>query len=542
MASLANVSIRNKLILGFSVVVSLFLVTTVFAINEQKEINQLNAKIQAQDVVLIEKISELEKSLIGVALQMREVDAGLKYNDEGQIRNAIKSMNQYRQQIPTLMNIVSKRFEGDQAALGKAKDAAIEYASAHYDYSQKAIAKKDNGDIYLNRLVPIRKKIWPLFEPVKKSAYDQIDRHAKKVEKLSEYSLYVQSIAIVVAIILSAIIAIYIARSLTSNINKVVETAGLLAKGDFRHPCMVSAGDETGKMASALNNSLDQLNGALYKVKETTDLVLNVANVTKSSVSGIKTLSTRQSENVNSISVSSEELVSTLSEVANELSQISQSAKEMIDNAKVEASRSHEVDNLFKQIEASMKDSTESISQLAEQSSDIVSILDVIKDIAEQTNLLALNAAIEAARAGEQGRGFAVVADEVRTLAQKTQDSTTQIEAMLTDLKSVTGRTVSTITKSDEQVKNGSSLMQAAKEGIEHTRSMIEAVNSRIEGIAQMTEQQANVSQDIGKSIVELSDLSKDVSDFSQRAENETESLFDYNQQLVSLINEFELK
>lgn len=542
MTLLNDISIRNKLLLGFLIVVTLFIFTTMFALYSQSQVNDLNTKIKTQDVVLVERISDLEKTLLGVALQMREVGAGLKFNNEQQVNGALQTMDKYREQIPIVSEMIKSRFEGDASDLEKVLTTSAEYVAAHYEYSKLSINKQSTKELFHKRLLPVRKAMWPLFLPIKKVAHEQLERNAKKIDEVSVYSRNVQLVAVGIAILISSLIAVFIAHNISGALNKIMKTTRYLAEGDFRHISSVKSGDEIGSMSKALNDSIDQLNITIRKVKDTSDSVLNVANVTKDSVCNIRTLSNDQTTNVDTIAVSSEELVSTLADVASELELISQAADELICSAKEEAQRSQNVDHLFKQVELGMLDSTQSISQLAEQSAEIVSILDVIKGIAEQTNLLALNAAIEAARAGEQGRGFAVVADEVRTLAQKTQESTAQIEAMLTDLQTVTGKAVSTINKSDEQVKSGGSLMKDAFEGSQRTQTMIEDVNNRLKGIAHMTSQQASVSRDIGKSIVELSDLSKEVSDFSERAEAETESLFDYNQQLVSLINSFKLK
>ena len=184
-------------------------------------------------------------------------------------------------------------------------------------------------------------------------------------------------------------------------------------------------------------------------------------------------------------------------------------------------------------------ESAESVRQLAGNADNIGSVLDVIRSIAEQTNLLALNAAIEAARAGEAGRGFAVVADEVRTLAKRTGDSTDEIQKMIERLQNDTQQVVTKMESSREQATTTLSSAGQTTSAIEHILTSVTAINSTNEQISHATQEQTEAAESIDQSIVNISQLTGDVSDAATKTAQASESLRAMVDELKRLVVQF---
>ena len=208
-----------------------------------------------------------------------------------------------------------------------------------------------------------------------------------------------------------------------------------------------------------------------------------------------------------------EEMTAALSNVA----QSTNMAEEYAGSAEKEASTSKQVfdktTSEFGQLEGEFLNTAEIIQQLAEESNNVGNVLDVIKAIAEQTNLLALNAAIEAARAGEQGRGFAVVADEVRSLAQRTQDSTGEIEGIIQTLQEKAKQSTVTIQSSSEKMQSTRENMGVANDALGTIQGSAIEIHKLNTSIAAATEEQLTVSDEISGNLSNINNLSSDMNE-----------------------------
>jgi methyl-accepting chemotaxis protein len=240
-------------------------------------------------------------------------------------------------------------------------------------------------------------------------------------------------------------------------------------------------------------------------------------------------------------------------QVASAMTEMTSTAQEISSNAAQAADAAHQVENhttnamgivtaAAKSVEALATDVAEAntvISQLEEDVQGISSSLDVIQDIAEQTNLLALNAAIEAARAGEQGRGFAVVADEVRNLASRTQDSTLEIHAMIEKLKSASDAAVRSMEVSQEKSLQTVDEANAATGALEQIQSSVGVINEMGALIATATEEQSQVGQEISQRIVVISDQSNHSAELANENRSGSEKLNGDAASLAHLVDRF---
>ncbi|WP_046224790.1 methyl-accepting chemotaxis protein [Vibrio sp. ECSMB14106] len=285
-------------------------------------------------------------------------------------------------------------------------------------------------------------------------------------------------------------------KDLTVMLSKVRNDNDLTVRAKF------VGNSELGQISSALNETLEKFSNVIDNLYQSSLTLASAAEETSQTCHYNSNTLVQQQDQIGLVATATEELSATVNEVAAKTQQTASSAK-LVDEQSQEGLST--VQNSYHSIEklaSEINDLAEKITHLHESSNNINSVIDVIKSVAEQTNLLALNAAIEAARAGEQGRGFAVVADEVRTLAQRTQQSTAEIEGFISSLQSDVQTAFNVI---DNSQKMSSKAVEDSKE-VEHTLQGISASVSEIfsmtEQIATATEEQAVVTQDIAQNVM----------------------------------------
>jgi len=352
------------------------------------------------------------------------------------------------------------------------------------------------------------------------SAYTPVDINGIRWALLSEidvaeafesiYTLY-WSIAIVVMIFIVVIIAValVITKSITTPLggepNEMKNITETVASGDLT--VTFEEGRESESVYGSMKVMVNQLFGVVSEIVDNSNSLASSAEET-SALSLQSSISLeQQQENIELVSTAVEEMSTSINEVASSASNAATSALSA-QNSSNEANDkiSQTIDDL-EQLDKKIILAGDVIKTLETDSNQISSVLEVIRNIADQTNLLALNAAIEAARAGEQGRGFAVVADEVRTLASKTQESTKNIEQMIGHLQNSSNNAVEVITASRDVCKHTLSNAQITAEMIHIMNDDIGSITQMTELIATAVEEQSCVSNEISQNIIAVSDV-----------------------------------
>ncbi|NRB24335.1 methyl-accepting chemotaxis protein [Shewanella sp.] len=358
--------------------------------------------------------------------------------------------------------------------------------------------------------------------------YDVIDPISSKISQLVNFQLrvaeqdknslediYAASIKIfilvaLVAIVVSILLGLWITRAVMLPIDNIVSTLNTVrVDSDLTVKFKTFNDDELGLISTNLTLVIDHLCGILNSI-------VLAANTIGDSTLALNDFTQKTNGRMDQQQSETELTVTAMNEMTATVAEVAQSATYAADSARDAESNATKGEVIVLQSVDSMSQLSQQIEQtsavighLASESQNIGSVLDVIKGIAEQTNLLALNAAIEAARAGEQGRGFAVVADEVRTLAQKTQESTLEIESMIDSLQKGVQQAVSAMKVGTEQVYDANEKAKMAGKAFNDIVLSVDNISSMNSQIATAAEEQRCVAEEINRSIIAISDITQ---------------------------------
>ncbi|PMH77112.1 methyl-accepting chemotaxis protein [Vibrio cyclitrophicus] len=331
----------------------------------------------------------------------------------------------------------------------------------------------------------------------------------KNITDASESNLLTSLIISLVLIIL-ALLALYyclkqfVYLSLGSDPEHIASFMKKVASGHLTVGQL--AGNETGIYASAIAMSA-KLKVMIQEVKEVSQQVGGISNQVDVTASNVNLNANDQMQNLEQTTTAMSEMSSTVDEVARSAGNASQAAQQAYANTSEGMNLVLNVDNGIDNLRVGIVSAQEAILAVDQESQSVGQIVDVIEDIAEQTNLLALNAAIEAARAGEQGRGFAVVADEVRNLASRTQKSTAQIQELISQLQIKTTRSVEVMQKNERKSKDILTFSKQATSALEDIQLSVSEIQDMNMQIATAAEEQSVVASQINKSISDLNML-----------------------------------
>jgi len=359
--------------------------------------------------------------------------------------------------------------------------------------------------------------------------------------KTTEFIKYVM----VAVLFLSTIVIMYISfqlyRSIVSPIKELTNIAEGLGRGDFSNLMIDTSQDEFGILATHFNKASGNLGIFISKLKE--NIIYLSKNSEKSSLTAAQIAANTQDQSIQIVSAATsiEELSSSFISVAQNASDAANCAKDATDLAAQGGSVVTETINGMNKISDSVKEVAITIESLGKSSEQIGEIIKVINDIAGQTNLLALNAAIEAARAGEQGRGFAVVADEVRKLAERTTSSTSEIGEMIQSIQDKANSAVESMNIGTNDVESGVTLANKAGNSLDQIVASIEKVTDMIQQIATAVEQQSVTGEEVSANIESVSSIIKKTADEAQQSSLTSKQLFEMATSLQNMAEEFKV-
>ncbi|NWF97769.1 MAG: methyl-accepting chemotaxis protein [Nitrospirae bacterium] len=521
-----NMTIKMRLISGFGILTALTLIISLVSIFSLYYIkNDVDSMVNDRWPESVAANNVVD----GINVVARALRNAIIANNNDLMQKELERVEKARSEVTEELEKLNKHAETEKQKemLKKITDSRAAYIEVLKNIISliKEGKKNEAGSALMSKLRPLQEEYVTNVE-------DYIVYQGKLVEEAGKgaFSGINKSITITIALfcivaLLAGSVAIWILRSITVPLNKAVEVANKVAEGDLSVNIETQSTNEIGKLSLAVKHMVDKLKDLIANIKSTSDNLASASQELSASAEQMSRGLTEQSGRSSQIATAANEMSQTIVDVAKNSSNIASSATETLkiaDDGKEIVGKS--VDEV-KAIAETVSESAKLISSLGERSKQIGEIVNVIKDIADQTNLLALNAAIEAARAGEQGRGFAVVADEVRKLAERTAKATAEIGEMIGAIQVEMDQAVNSMEEGTKRVETGVQFSAQAGEALRKIVKSVGELQSMVQQIATATEEMSTASEQISTDIETIANVSKETTVSSEQVSEASSDL-----------------
>lgn len=506
---ITDIPIGVRLAAGFVIVVVLFVANLGLVGKSFHQLSDNIKQIQGETLPYVLTVDEMDTARSEVQQFLTDVSAthdpaGYKDAEES-AKKFLEGVEKYKQKYQSENNADDLKQMQDIEALFNKFNATGKFMAETY-VAKGMVA----GNVVMEDFDKESESLYEKLSTFRKEQVAEANRIAAETVNDADSTMTVMEVGGLIAVLIATVFSVLITRSINRPISTMKSTMVEIGKsGDLTRRIEINSKDEIGQAVRVFNDMVGKIQATLHEVHDGLDKLFSASRDLSASSHQVALGSTHQSEAASSMAATIEQVTVSISHVAENASEalrlshksgeLSSQGGEVIHSAAAE----------MMQIADTVRRASTSIEELGQKSTQISSIVQVIRDVAEQTNLLALNAAIEAARAGEQGRGFAVVADEVRKLAERTTAATEEISRTIDAIQGTARVAVGNMSEAVGQVDNGVSLAQQAGDSINQIKEGTEQVIHTVDEISTSLSEQSTASNDMARHVEQVAQMTE---------------------------------
>ncbi|KXJ30950.1 chemotaxis protein [Pseudomonas sp. HUK17] len=539
--TLRSLSIATRNLLCFGILATLVAALGLFGWFQLAQIRQLGHQVEQRHIPTLVAANDLGMLLARTRIETLRL---LAMPDAETLTNTRKKLDD----LSTEVQAAFGRYQ--QGALSpQSRQALDDLRQVHREYMQGVRQLADLAgagqmaearQVVQQNMAQLGLRMNASIETLRNVVQQDIHTASNEADTAYARSTTVTWLMILLALALTALLAWRLTRSIAGPIAQAVAAARTIATGDLTQPLDARGRDEAAQLLQAMQQMQGQLRETLAHIGDSATQLASAAEemtaVTQESAHGLR----QQNNEIEMAATAVTEMSQAVEEVAGNAGSTSTASRQAAQTAAQGQRQLGETLGAIEALTEQVLGASAQARELESQTRDISQVLDVIRAVAEQTNLLALNAAIEAARAGEAGRGFAVVADEVRALAKRTGDSTSEIEKMIGNIQQGTGQTVDALLSSADQARLTREQAQAANAGLAAIADAVSGIDERNLLIASAAEQQAQVAREVDRNLVRIRDLSVQTAAGAEQTRGASQQLADLAATLSGQVRRFQ--
>ncbi|MCG8614433.1 MAG: methyl-accepting chemotaxis protein [Pseudomonadales bacterium] len=539
-----KLSMRGKFTLLIATISLIFIVSLFVIRNAGDEIADSFNRFYQENFTAQQKFERVKDAQVGIMVSSRGLQIVYLLKFEDQVPGFIAELDENHRITPDLLNDLEKSYAGPKSTFDELKRLTQDYQSKNKAFVQAMQSSADHAAPYaiFKAFVDSYEKLMAFFERFSQ----EVDEAALESQQVTQSNIQTATLTFYVALVLAVTAALLLGGGISGQIirgiNQVREDAEKLSKGDLSGVAEPEGSDEIADLRRSIAGITDHLGKVVREIMESADVVHDNSSAVLQENNRLHDVAGRVSDNLMQVVTAIEEMSSTAKVIAENTNSTAAASTDIARQAQEGLQSSAQAMQAIAEVVSSLGETSEVITRLREETTNIEKILDVIRGISEQTNLLALNAAIEAARAGEQGRGFAVVADEVRGLAQRSQESVNEIETLLSQLSQASVSAV-------ERMTSSTGTADVARQKVEENNAMIESVitnidqvNDQSQQIATAAEEQSAVVEDISRNVHEVQGLTDDCTTIAESTNRSSQNMNAASEKVSELLKFFSVR